>query len=63
MDAKKGYVEKREYTRNTIKEMKDTKTSLKDVFKIAKDQSQKFNSKNSQERKQQLQKSAPTATR
>lgn len=63
MDAKKGYVEKREYARNTIKEMKDTKTSLKDVFKIAKDQSQKFNSKNSQERKQQLQKSAPTAAR
>ena len=63
IDAKKGYVEKREYARNSIERINDTKTSLKDVFKIAKEQSHKFNSKNSQERKQQLQKSAPAATR
>lgn len=63
MDAKKGYVGKREYARNAIEKMNDTKTSLKDVFKIAKEQSQKLNSQNAQERKQQLQKSAPTTTR
>ena len=63
MDAKKGYVEKREYARNVIEKMNDTKTSLKDVFKIAKEQSQKFNSKNIQERTQQLQKSTPATTR